>query len=48
MDRWRILDIEQNRRSESEKPDQEARKRSEKSVQVGERGTGALLSEPRT
>jgi hypothetical protein len=40
MDRWRILDIEQNRRSESEKPDQEARKRSAKPVQVGERGTG--------
>jgi hypothetical protein len=39
MDRWRIVNMEQNRKSESEKPDQEAHQRSAKSGQVGERGT---------
>jgi DNA-binding PadR family transcriptional regulator len=34
MDRWRILDMEQNRKSESEKPGQEAGKRLAKSGQV--------------
>ena len=39
MDRWRIFDIEQNRKSGSEKPHQEARKRPTESGQVGTRGT---------
>jgi DNA-binding PadR family transcriptional regulator len=39
MDRWRILDIEQNRKSGSERPDQEARKRSTESSGMGKSGT---------
>ena len=39
MGRWKILDIEQNRKSASEKPDQKTRQRLTESGQARERGT---------
>ena len=42
MDRWRILDIEQNRKTASDRPDPEARKGTAESSQtVGGETTGS-------
>ena len=46
MDRWRILDIEQNRKTGSDRPDLGARKGTAERGQTAGRGTTGSSDEP--